>query len=92
MMQSTIKAKCHTEGCGTIRGFCFDLDRAEAGRLQRKVLAVAGWLVLVDQTYCPDCKEMLRIALDRMSRDQARQVKAALSDALHWSRVEVAGV
>jgi hypothetical protein len=88
---TTVKATCATEGCGHVRGFSFDLDKHEAGRLQRKVLAVAGWLVMADSTFCPDCGEMLRRALDRMSSQQARQVKTALSDALWAKRMEVVG-
>ncbi len=89
---TTVKATCATEGCSVVRGFSFDLDKHEAGRLQRKVLAVAGWLVLDGSTYCPDCRSMLKVALDRMSAAQARQVKAALSDALFLKRMDVSGV
>jgi hypothetical protein len=84
-------ATCATAGCSVVRVFSFSMSREETGRLQRKVLAVAGWLVMADSTFCPDCGEMLRRALDRMSSQQARQVKTALSDALWAKRMEVVG-
>jgi len=90
---TTVKATCSTEGCATVRGFSFDMDRAEAGRLQRKVLAVAGWLVLDGgHTFCESCSEMLRRAMNQMPIDKARAVRSALSDALHLRRMDVSGV
>jgi hypothetical protein len=92
MIGSNIKVKCATEGCSVVRGFCFDMDLEASGQLRRKVLAVAGWLVMADSTlFCPDCGEMLQRALDRMSAHQARQIKTALSDALWAKRMEVVG-
>jgi hypothetical protein len=85
-------ATCATAGCSVVRVFSFSMSREETGRLQRKVLAVAGWLVMADSTFCPECARMLSIARDRMSADQARQVKSALADALWAKRMEVVGV
>lgn len=89
---TSIRATCHTEGCGVVRGFSFDMDGAEARRLQRKVLAVAGWLTLGDSTYCVECTRMFRIALPRMNADQRRAIQSALADALFMGRCEIVGV
>jgi hypothetical protein len=89
---TTVKATCSTDGCHVVRGFSFSMDRAEAGRLQRKVLAVAGWLVLEGgHTFCESCSEMLRRAMNQMPIDKARAVRSALSDALHLRRMDVVG-
>lgn len=90
---TTMRADCSTEGCRTTVGFSFDMQKPEAERLKRKVFAVAGWLDMGGNgTFCPSCAEMLRLALSRMSRDQARQVQNALADALHYGRCEVVGL
>lgn len=90
---TAIRATCNTDGCRTVMGFTFAMDPPEAKRMQRKVLAVAGWLVLPqDATYCPECHRMLKIALPRMEPHQRRTVQNALADALAYGRMEVAGV
>lgn len=89
---TAIKATCNTSGCSVVRGFTFDMDPPEAKRLQRKVLAVAGWLTLGDSTYCEECTRMFRIALPRMNADQRRTIQSALADALFLGRCEVVGV
>jgi hypothetical protein len=86
-------ATCATAGCSVVRVFSFSMSREETGRLQRKVLAVAGWLVLDGgHTFCESCSEMLRRAMNQMPINKARAVRSALSDALHLRRMDVSGV
>lgn len=89
---TAIRATCNTSGCSVVRGFTFAMDPPEAKRLQRKVLAVAGWLVVGESTYCAECTSMFRLALPRMNADQRRAIQSALSDALFMGRCEIVGV
>jgi hypothetical protein len=85
---ATVQCSC----CPLIVGFLFAMQPPEAKRLQRKALAVAGWLVVGEEPVCRECAAMLKSTMEFMSRDKARAVKSALSDALFLGRCEVVGV
>lgn len=88
---TTLKATCTLAGCRAVYGFSIELEPAEARRLQRKILAVAGWLVVGADTYCASCSRTMQMSLGRLSGAQRRSVCSAIADSLHLGRVEVVG-